>query len=164
MPSAKLPLVGLGDDRARAESALLAVGRQQPTGVVEMEVADRDDVDRVGVEARVAEARQDRLAGHSPLSAVVLVHALADAGLDQHAPGGRLDQQAVERLVERVVGVDLGLDEALPHDRGTGPNDRAGVGREHAGLDQRDPRRRRRGRALQSTVSADHARSLGRPW
>ena len=89
--------------------------------MVEVEMADGDDVDRVGVEAGVAQRGQDRLAGHSPLCAVVLVHALADARLDQHAPGRRLDQQAVERLVQRVVGVDLRLDEALPHDRGTGP-------------------------------------------
>ena len=56
------------------------------------------------------------VAGHSPLGRVCSSMQLADAGLDQHAPGRRLDEQAVERLGERVVGVDLGLDQPLPHD------------------------------------------------
>ena len=76
--------------------------------------------------------------GHATLSAVMLVHALADARLDQDAASRRLHEQAVERLVERVVGVDLGLDEALPHHLGHGPEDRARVRRERAGLDERD--------------------------
>ena len=46
--------------------------------------------------------------------AVALVHALADPGLDQDAPRRRLDQQAVERLGQRRVRVQLVRDQALP--------------------------------------------------
>ena len=53
------------------------------------------------------------------------------------AGGRRLDQQAVERLGEGVVGVDLGLYQALPHQLGHRPEDRARIAGEGARLDQR---------------------------
>ncbi len=108
--------------------------------MVEVEMADGDDIDRIGVEARITEARQYWFAGHSPLSAVMLVHPLADPGFDQHAPGGCLDKQAIQGLVEHVRWAQLRLDELLPHDPRHGAERGPRVSREPAGLDQPDAR------------------------
>ena len=68
----------------------------------------------------------------------MLVHTFADPRFDEHAARGRLHEEAVERLVERVVGIDLGLDEALPHNFGNRPEDSPRVRSERAGLYERD--------------------------
>ena len=53
-------------------------------------------------------------------------------------PDRRLDQQAVERLEEAALVVDLVGDEAAPQDPRHRPEQRPGVGAERARLDQRD--------------------------
>ena len=98
------------------------------------------------VEAGRPQRGQDGLAPHAPLRPMMLVHPLADAGLDEDAPARGLDEQAVERLGERVVRVQLVGDEALPHAARHGPEERARIAREDAGLDERDASCRRRGR------------------
>ena len=85
--------------------------------MVEMEVAHRHDVDRLGQEP----GRLQR--GHDPRALVaahrpgLVVDPLPDAGLDEDAPGRRLDEQAVERLEEAALVVDLVGRRARP----TGP-------------------------------------------
>src|SRR5439155_9304382 len=113
---------------------------QQPARVVEVEVAERDDVDRPRIEACVAERRQGRrplVPAHRPR---LLVDPLADPRLDEDPPGRRLDHQAVERLEEPVLGVDLVGDEAIPEEPRHGTEERARVRPERAGLDDRDMR------------------------
>ena len=51
-------------------------------------------------------------------------------GLDEDAAGRRLDQQAVERLGEAPVLVQLALGPRAPQDPGHGPEQRPGVGLE----------------------------------
>ena len=70
----------------------------------------------------------------------LLVEPIADAGLDEDATRGRLDQQAVERLEEAVLVVDLVGDPAVPEQPGHRPEQRPGIGAEGAGLDERDAR------------------------
>ena len=137
MPSAAVHSSAWATIRARGK-ALAAVRGEQPAGMVEVEVGEGHDVDRARVEAGCAQRGQDGLAAHAALGSMVLVHALADAGLDEDAPARRLDEQAVERLGERVVGVELVGDEALPHDPRHRAQERAGVAREGARLDERD--------------------------
>ena len=54
-------------------------------------------------------------------------------------PELRLDQQAVERLEQPALVVDLVLDQAVPQHPRHRPEQRPGVGPERAGLDERDP-------------------------
>ncbi len=116
------------------------VDAQQPAGVVEVQVRQRHVVDRIGIEAGRAQRRQDRLPPDASLLLVVVVHPFADTGLDEHPTRGRLHQQAVERLRQRVVGVDLVGHQALPHQPRDRSQDGAGIAGEDAGLDECDGR------------------------
>ena len=136
MPSANSHSTGLRDDPGAREGAL-PVGREQPAGMVEVQVAERDDIDAAGVEPGQPQGRQDGLATHAALRPMVVVHALADARLHQHAPRRRLHQQAVERLREGRVGVDLVDHQALPEGARHGPEDGARVALEDTRLDER---------------------------
>ena len=127
MPSANSHSRGLGDDPGAREGAV-AVRREQAAGMVEVEVAERDDVDRAGSKPAARSAGRIGSPADAALRRAVVVHALADAGLDQDAPGGRLDEQAVERLGQRGVRVELVGDEPLPHRPRHRPEDRARVG------------------------------------
>ena len=62
---------------------------------------------RLGQEARGLECRHDRRALVAAHGAGLVVEPIADPGLDQDPPRRRLDQQAVERLEQPVLGVDL---------------------------------------------------------
>ena len=55
-------------------------------------------------------------------------------------PAGVSIKQAIERLEEAVLVVDLVGDPAVPQQPGHGPEQRPGVGAERAGLDERDAR------------------------
>ena len=92
------------------------------------------------VEAGPLERRDDRLAAEAPPRAPALVEPLADPRLHQDAAGRRLDQQAVERLEEAVLLVELVGDEPVPQHARRRPEDGAGVGAEGARLDERDAR------------------------
>jgi hypothetical protein len=105
-----------------------------------MEMAQRHDVDRLGQEIRRLERRQDRRALVPAHGACLVVDAFADARLDQDAAGRRLDQEAVERLEQAVLGIDLVGNQAVPKDPRHRPEQGAGVRPERAGLDERDPR------------------------
>ncbi len=132
------PFVPLGHD-ARPREGRLAGAGQKAAGVVPVEVADRDGVDRGWIEAGLAQGRQDGQAAHPTLRDAPFVEALADARLDQHATGRRLDEQAVECLGERGIGVQLIGYERLPDRPWHRSEGRSGIGREPAGLDERDP-------------------------
>ena len=106
--------------------------------MIEVEMADRDDVHGIGLEARLAQGGQDSQSRDAALPDAPLVQPLADAGLDQDPTGWRLHEQAVERLGERVVGVQLVGHEPFPHDPRHGPEDGPGIGGEPSGLDERD--------------------------
>ena len=108
--------------------------------MVEMEVAHRDQVDGLRLEAGRLHRGHDRgalVAAHLP---GLLGEPLADPGLDEHATRRRLDEQAVQRLEEPVLVVDLVGHEAVPEQPRHRPEQRAGIGAEGAGLDQRDAR------------------------
>ena len=124
----------------RPREGARTIGPQKSPGVIEMEVAHRDDVDGLRVEARVLEGRDDPRPLGGAHRAGLLVEPLADAGLDEDATGGRLDQQAVERLEEAVLVVDLVGDPAVPQQPGHRPEQRPGVRAERAGLDERNAR------------------------
>ena len=86
-----LPLGTLGHDAGPREGAR-TVGPQQAPGVVEVEVAHRDDVDGLGFEAGVPKGGdhpRPLVAAHGP---GLLVQPVADAGLDEDPTRGRLDQ------------------------------------------------------------------------
>jgi hypothetical protein len=106
--------------------------------VVEVEVAHRDDVDRLGIESRVTEGRGDRRALVAAHLADLVADPLADPGLDEDPAGRRLDEEAVQRLEEAMLLVDLVGDEAIPEDSRHGPEQRAGIRPKRAGLDQRN--------------------------
>jgi hypothetical protein len=106
--------------------------------VVEVEVAHRNDVDAPRVEAGLAERRDDRRTLVAAHRANLLGDALADAGLDEDAARRRLDEEAVERLQQPVLVVDLVRYEAAPEDPRHWPEQCPGVGPERAGLDQGD--------------------------
>ena len=94
-----------------------------------------------GSKPAARERRHDRRALVAHASPVFfVVQPLADPRLDQDAPGRRLDQQAVERLEEAPVLVQLALGQRPPQDPRHGPEDRAGVRAEGARLDQGDGR------------------------
>ena len=116
----ELPLLLLGHEPGVRECRP-TIRQQDPAGVVEMQVAHGHRVDGVRIEAGLAECRHDRVAGHAPLGAAMLVHALADARLHQDAAGRRLHEQAVERLGQRRVRVQLVRDQLSHSVRGTGP-------------------------------------------
>ena len=103
-----------------------------------MEVAHRDDVDGRGIEARGPQRRHDRRTLVAAHLADLVGDALADPGLDEDAAGGRLDEEAVQRLEQAVLVVDLVGDEAVPEDPRDRPEQCPGVGPERARLDQRD--------------------------
>ena len=88
------------------------------------------------VEARLPQRRHDRRAVVPAHRRVLVVHPLADAGLDQHAAGRRLDQQAVERLGSRRFSSSSPSAQARHRTHGTGPRSAPGVGAERAGLDR----------------------------
>ena len=102
-----LPFVRLGDDPGARERRV-AVGRQAgPPAWSKCRWLSATASTVSG--SKPASRRAGRMGSpaHAPLGAVVVVHPLADARLHQHPPGGRLDEQAVERLGQGVVGVDL---------------------------------------------------------
>ena len=108
--------------------------------MVEMQVAHRDDVDGAWVEPGGAQRRENGLAlvpAHRP---DLVAHPFPDPCLDEDASAGRLDEQAVERLEETVVLVDLAHYEAVPEDPRHRTEQGAGVAPERAGLDERDAR------------------------
>jgi hypothetical protein len=109
--------------------------------MVEVEVAHRDDVDRRGVEAGSPEGRHDPRTVVGPHRPGLVVEPVADAGLDEHSPGRRLDEEAVERLEESVLAVQLSGGPAVPEEARHRPEEGARVGPEGAGLDEgdRDP-------------------------
>ena len=101
---------------------------------------------RCRVEARRAHRRHDRLALVLAHRTRLVVEPLPDPRLDEHAPGGRLDHQAVERLEQAPVLVELALRPRAPQDPRHGPEDRAGVRAERARPARARPASRRRGR------------------
>ena len=82
--------------------------------MVEVEMAHRDDVDRVRVEAGRSRARARSTGPRSRASPGLVVEPIADPGLDEDAAGRRLDQEAVQRLEQAVLGVDLGAPPSGP--------------------------------------------------
>ncbi len=108
--------------------------------MIEMEVAHRHDVHAGRIEAGRAHRRHDRIALDLAHVAHLVRDPLADARLDEDAPGRRLDQEAVERLLEAVLGVDLVGRQPIPDDPRHGPEQRPGIRTERAGLDQPDAR------------------------
>jgi hypothetical protein len=101
-------------------------------------MAHRDDVDRAGIEARGAQRAHDPRALIAPHRPALVVDPLADPGLDEDATRGGFDQEAVQRLEEPVLGIELRRDPALPEELGHGPEERPGVRTERARLDEGD--------------------------
>src|SRR5207247_6046262 len=134
-----LPLGALGDD-GRAGERPRPVAAEQPAGMVEVEVAHRDDVDRHGVEAGRPQGWLDPralVAAHRP---GLVVEPVADPGLDEDATSGRFDQEAIERLEQTVLSVDLVADPAVPQRPRHGPEQGSGIRPEGAGSDEGDGR------------------------
>ncbi len=133
-----LPLRTLRDDPGAGECAR-AVRPKEPAGMVVVEVAHRHDVDAGRVEARPLERRDDRrTVEHSPCP-TTLIEPFADPSLHEDAAGRRLDQQAVERLEQPTVRIDLVRHELAPQDPRHRPEERARIRAERAGLDEGDP-------------------------
>ena len=105
--------------------------------MVEVEMAHRDDVDGRGVEAGRPERGHDPGTLHLAHVARLVVDPLTDTGLDQHPARGRLDEQAVERLEEPVLVVDLVGHEPIPEQPRHRAEQGTRVGAERAGLDER---------------------------
>ena len=105
--------------------------------MVEVEMAHRDDVDRVGLEAGRGHRRSDRRTLVAPHRSHLVAEPRADTRLDEHPAGRRLDDEAIQRLEEPVVVIDLVGDELVPQDPRDRPEERR-VGSERPGLDQRD--------------------------
>ena len=134
-----LPLGALGD-QLRARERACAVRLQDAAGMVVVEMAHRDGVHRVGVEAGGFERGQDPrplVGAHRP---ALVADPVADAGLHERAPGRSLDQKAVQRLEQPVVVVDLLGHEAVPHHPRHHAQERACVRAETPGLDHGDAR------------------------
>ena len=108
--------------------------------MVVVQVAHRDDVNRRGLKAGGLECGDDPRPLVGADRPGLVVHPLADPGLDEDTPGRRLDEQAVQRLQEAVLLVDLVGDEAVPENPRHGTEQHPGVGSERAGLDERDAR------------------------
>ena len=106
--------------------------------MVEMEVAHRHDVHALGQEADGLEHGRDPRTLVAPHRPRLVVEPLADPGLDQRRDPRRLDQQAVERLEQPPLVVDLVRDEAAPQDPRHGSEQVAGVRAERPRLDERD--------------------------
>ncbi len=115
-----------------------AVRGQQSAGVIEMEMAHRDDVDRAGIESCAPQGLTDPRSLVPAHRAGLLVDALADARLDEDPARRRLDEEAVQRLVQPVLGIDLVRCPTLPQDLRHWTEQGAGIGSERAGLDERD--------------------------
>src|SRR4051812_4045312 len=101
-----LPLRLLGDDRGAREGPGSVRG-QEPAGMVEVKMAHRDEVDGCRVEAGGPEGRNDPGALVAAHVARLVVDPIADPGLDENAPARRLDEEAVQRLEQAVLVVDL---------------------------------------------------------
>src|SRR4051794_38999700 len=86
-----LPLRALRND-LRAGERLRTVRAEQPAGVVEVEMAQDNDVDSVRVESRPLHRRHDRAAFVAAHLTHLVGDALPDPGLDQDAPRRGLDQ------------------------------------------------------------------------
>ena len=108
--------------------------------MVEVEVTHRDEVHGTRIEPRHPKRGPDRGALVPPHGGIPGIEPLPDPRLDQHAPRRRLDQQAVERLEDAPVGVQLSLGPRAPQDPGHRPEDRSGVGAERARLHEGDGR------------------------
>src|ERR1019366_4115291 len=103
------------DPRQDLALALGPAGRvEEAAGMVEVKVAQRHDVDGGRLETRLPEGRQDRIARVAPHIPGLVAQSLADPGLDQDPTGGRLDEQAVERVPQPVVEGDLVDGEPVP--------------------------------------------------
>ena len=124
------------------------VGSQQSAGVVVVEVAHRDRVHGLRIETGSLESRDDPrplIATHRP---ALFTDTIPDSRFHEHAAGRCLDQQAVERLRDAVIVVDLVDNEFAPHHSWDRSQQGACVGTELTRLDQRD---------------ADTAAKFGRP-
>ena len=133
-----LPFGPLRDDPS-ARKGLRTVGSEQPAGMIEMQVAQRHDVQACRLEPGDLEGGGDPRSLVATLRSGLVIEPFADPGFDETAPGRRLDQQAVERLEDPALVVDLIADEPVPQDPGHRPEQRPGVGPERAGLDEGDP-------------------------
>ena len=105
--------------------------------MVEVEVAHRDDVDCFRIEAGSSQRRHDPRTLDVSHRARLVIDPLADPRLDEDASCRRLDQEAVERLEQPVLVIDLLLDEAIPEQPWDRPEQCARVGSERARLDER---------------------------
>ena len=86
------------------------------------------------------------VAAEAPPRPAALVEPLPDPRLHQDPAGRRLHEKAVQRLEEPVLVVELVGDQLVPQDARRRAEDRARVGAERAGLDERDASSPRRGR------------------
>jgi hypothetical protein len=103
-----------------------------------MEMAHGHDVDTGGVEAGILERGHDPGAFVAPHRPVLVVEPVADPGLDQDATGRCLDQEAVQRLEEAVLGVQFVMGPAIPQQAGYRAEQRASVRAKGARLDEGD--------------------------
>src|SRR5206468_1429937 len=101
-----LPFPRLGDDAGAWERGR-AVRREEASGVVEVEVADRNEIDTIRIESRAPERGEDGVARNAADPAHLLVVALPDARLDEDSSAGRLHEEAVEGLEESPLRVQL---------------------------------------------------------
>ena len=128
------PFGPLGDDSRPRKAA--RTGRvEEAAGVVEVKVAHRYDVDGRRVVPRGPQSREDRRTLVAAHLARLVVDPLTNPRLDEDPPGGRLDEEAVQRLEQAMIGIDLIGDEAVPQDPWHRPEQRARVRAEGPRLD-----------------------------
>ena len=95
--------------------------------MVEVQMAQGDDVDRPRVEACCLQCWHHGEALVGTHGSGLFVHALADAGLDKQPAGMRLDEQAIEGLKEAMVPVDFVDHQPIPQESRHGTEERACV-------------------------------------
>jgi hypothetical protein len=101
-------------------------------------MAHRHDVHARGIEAGLLQGRHDPRPIGRPHCPGLLVQPLADSGLDKDAATRCLDQEAVERLQEPVLGVDLLAGPAIPEEPWDRTKEGSCIRPEGPGLDERN--------------------------
>ena len=108
--------------------------------MIEMKVAHGHGVHGLRVETRGLQRRQDPQPFVAAHGATLVADPLPYPRLHEHAPRRRLHEQAVERLQQAVILVDLAGNEVVPHHARNDAEQCPGVRAERARLDQRDAR------------------------